>query len=778
MTVVISPPMFLQFLNPNNSGAPAAGFKLFTYQAGTTTKQATWTDSTQTVQNANPIILDSQGGANVWGDPSLTYKFVWAPANDTDPPSSPIRTVDNIAFPVNLTAVANAFYPRTAAEIAASVIPTSLFYPEGDLRRYGGDPTGAADSSAAWQSAISVGIARLAKGCSYMIVTQATKTGQVTILGEGKTSKLLCDGNVLTITSGNNSVVDNFWMENITAPYIITRNPANWSAALTPVQSNGLGYQPTTGDPEYSTWVAGQPLVGTQNIGPTINFTGISTGILVSRIYGRFVRINILDSTYSTVRDCDIQGGKGIFAAILFDNCTNNLQRGSNNKALNNRVYYASFCGITFISNDDGVMLGNESFNNGESGTQTAQTAGFFFTSSVGGASSGTLTAPFTGITASDYQMSFESGDLRTNVTLTNGSTAVTWSPNTQAGNLLQVAAWGHSSLYNNSLIAPMCQRMQIVGNRTYFNYYDGLDCDSTFGTTNGAFRSYHQICDNHSYNNRGDGMNIDGQFGNVSGNTLYNNGNFGIWGVCQNTKIVDNMCIDNNQSRNSSLAEIQASGGPGNKIADNYIWGSSTQNCAGILVTQTSVNYINDNIGAGTTTNNIGNTGVIASVQDGNIDNASGNSTPQSFLLQLKNNGGTLQHIFYADLSAQGPGLFDRINAATSGAFTTTPTGTDGSTAMAGGCKIGSAQTNTLWLDTAAQPITKVAMIAVIVGNSTGTALTVIPAFQAININGVLRQRLSYQIVNATTGVGLALNTTNIAAGKEIDIQFYGRLS
>ncbi len=93
MSVSLSPPMFLQFFNPNNSGAPAVGYQLFTYIAGTSTKQATWPDSTQGTPNANPIILDSNGAAYVWLDPTLTYKFVFTSPNDTDPPASPIRSV-------------------------------------------------------------------------------------------------------------------------------------------------------------------------------------------------------------------------------------------------------------------------------------------------------------------------------------------------------------------------------------------------------------------------------------------------------------------------------------------------------------------------------------------------------------------------------------------------------------------------------------------------------------------------------------------------------------
>lgn len=86
------------------NGIPAVGGKLFVYQAGTTTKTNTYTDSTGLTPNTNPIIFNSRGepengsGASVgiWIPPGTTYKLVFAPSTDSDPPSSPIWTVDNL----------------------------------------------------------------------------------------------------------------------------------------------------------------------------------------------------------------------------------------------------------------------------------------------------------------------------------------------------------------------------------------------------------------------------------------------------------------------------------------------------------------------------------------------------------------------------------------------------------------------------------------------------------------------------------------------------------
>ena len=94
-TTVISPSPKLRFEDGN--GNPLSGGKLFTYQAGTTTKQTTYTDQTGGTPNANPIILDSRGEANVWLTPGQAYKFVLSPSTDTDPPTNPIYTVDQLS---------------------------------------------------------------------------------------------------------------------------------------------------------------------------------------------------------------------------------------------------------------------------------------------------------------------------------------------------------------------------------------------------------------------------------------------------------------------------------------------------------------------------------------------------------------------------------------------------------------------------------------------------------------------------------------------------------
>lgn len=79
-------------------GIPANGAKLFTYVAGSSTKQATYTDEAGLTPQSNPILLDSRGEPSqpIWLTEGASYKFVFSAADDTDPPTSPIRTIDNV----------------------------------------------------------------------------------------------------------------------------------------------------------------------------------------------------------------------------------------------------------------------------------------------------------------------------------------------------------------------------------------------------------------------------------------------------------------------------------------------------------------------------------------------------------------------------------------------------------------------------------------------------------------------------------------------------------
>lgn len=88
-TTVLAPYLTQQFFNSN--GAFLAGGQLFTYQAGTTTPTATYTDSTGVTPNANPIVLNARGEASIWLIPNTAYKFALQ-----DAAGNPIWTRDQV----------------------------------------------------------------------------------------------------------------------------------------------------------------------------------------------------------------------------------------------------------------------------------------------------------------------------------------------------------------------------------------------------------------------------------------------------------------------------------------------------------------------------------------------------------------------------------------------------------------------------------------------------------------------------------------------------------
>lgn len=88
---VLTPIPKMQFVNV--AGEPLVNGKLYTYAAGTTTPQSTYTDSTGATANSNPVILDTRGEASIWLGGSA-YKFILTDSDDNE-----IWSVDYISAP-------------------------------------------------------------------------------------------------------------------------------------------------------------------------------------------------------------------------------------------------------------------------------------------------------------------------------------------------------------------------------------------------------------------------------------------------------------------------------------------------------------------------------------------------------------------------------------------------------------------------------------------------------------------------------------------------------
>jgi hypothetical protein len=115
MAVLLLNP-YQQFYDEN--GDPLSGGKVYTYQAGTTTPKATFTDSTEVTQASNPVILDSAGRATMWGAGS--YKFVVTTADDV-----PVRTTDNVTTYNTADALGNSYFEQFSGNGTQTVFTVS-----------------------------------------------------------------------------------------------------------------------------------------------------------------------------------------------------------------------------------------------------------------------------------------------------------------------------------------------------------------------------------------------------------------------------------------------------------------------------------------------------------------------------------------------------------------------------------------------------------------------------------------------------------------------------
>lgn len=112
-----------QFLS--TTGAPLAAGKVCTYQAGTSTPLATYTDSSAGTPNANPVILDSTGSANIWLANNTAYKIIvlTAGTDGTCSTGTTIRTVDNVKVTYPVSALGdpggNGIVKRTALDVTS-----------------------------------------------------------------------------------------------------------------------------------------------------------------------------------------------------------------------------------------------------------------------------------------------------------------------------------------------------------------------------------------------------------------------------------------------------------------------------------------------------------------------------------------------------------------------------------------------------------------------------------------------------------------------------------
>ena len=150
-----------------NAGAPAAGFKLYTYESGTTTPKTTYTDQAGTIPNTNPITLDADGMCELWlGSGEYTLALYTgligsggALVKTWDDVSGATNGADLDALRADLASTASSKgadligFKLTATGSAARLVSERLDEMVFLTDFTGADPTGATLSDAAWNSA-------------------------------------------------------------------------------------------------------------------------------------------------------------------------------------------------------------------------------------------------------------------------------------------------------------------------------------------------------------------------------------------------------------------------------------------------------------------------------------------------------------------------------------------------------------------------------------------------------------------------------------------------
>lgn len=188
MSVLLLPPIFQFF---DNNGDPLANGFVYTYAAGTTTPQATYTDSTGTVAAPNPIQLNAagrptSGSGAIWGEGA--YKFIIKDAYGVQVGD----TLDNVISFNSLAAATNAYAETFSGNGTQTVFTTSS--------NLGTDPK-------ALLVSVSNGLQEIAQNGSFATDTLWTKGAGWTIAAgvataTGAISTAISQVPVLTVVAG------------------------------------------------------------------------------------------------------------------------------------------------------------------------------------------------------------------------------------------------------------------------------------------------------------------------------------------------------------------------------------------------------------------------------------------------------------------------------------------------------------------------------------------------------------------------------------------------
>lgn len=245
---MILAPVLRQFFGYTNSNL--VGGLLYSYVAGTTTPLATYTDATGVTPNTNPVVLDANGSAPVWIDPTLAYKFVL-----TDSLGTSIFTVDQVSGGGNSGAPFwNATSNYSQGNIVADSSGAGIFYVSVQSNNVGNALTnvaywralGGAIRTVTGNTSLLVTDELLRSNSTSSSLTHTLPACSTTPIGKKITLKDVGTGsNTTTVKGSGSDNVDgaNTWAVTLTVNSQATfeNNGTSWDASVWPITTTQIG---------------------------------------------------------------------------------------------------------------------------------------------------------------------------------------------------------------------------------------------------------------------------------------------------------------------------------------------------------------------------------------------------------------------------------------------------------------------------------------------------------------------------------------------------------
>jgi hypothetical protein len=181
----------------NNNGVPLAGGKIYTYAAGTTSPQTTYTTNSGVTANSNPIVLNSAGrvpsSGEIWLTVGASYKFVLKDSSDVL-----IATYDNISNLFNTDSFLVSYQPAGAGAVATTV--QAKLRQNVSVKDFGAVGNNVVDDTAAIQLALTAAAGKSVyiPAGTYKTSSALTIPSQTVVYGDGPGSVISCTNSAVS----------------------------------------------------------------------------------------------------------------------------------------------------------------------------------------------------------------------------------------------------------------------------------------------------------------------------------------------------------------------------------------------------------------------------------------------------------------------------------------------------------------------------------------------------------------------------------------------------